>query len=117
MLKTTITNFRKNLYSMVDQTTKYDEPITVSTKTGNAVLISEEEYNSLMETLYLTAIPGMEESLLAAKDEPLEKGANAQKSNGNWTMWQVIFSRQAVKDLQKIKLLGCHLKFTNLLTY
>lgn len=79
MLNTTITNFRKNLYGMVDQTIKYDEPITVSTKTGNAVLISEEDYNSLMETLYLTTIPGMESSLIAAKNEPLEEGINASE--------------------------------------
>lgn len=55
MESTNITLLRKNLYKQVDSVIKYDEPITITTKSGNAVLISEKEYNSLMETLYLTS--------------------------------------------------------------
>ena len=49
MLNTNITNFRKNIFGMLEQTTKYNEPINISTKDGNAVVISEEDYNGLME--------------------------------------------------------------------
>lgn len=73
MISTTVTNFRKNLYQMVDQTVQFNAPLTVTTKMGNAVLISEEEYNSMLETLYLTSIPGMEESLIEAMNEPLDE--------------------------------------------
>lgn len=79
MTSTTVTNFRKNLYGMVQQTIDYDEPLTISTKTGNAVLISENEYQAMIETLYLTSIPGMEASLLEAKNEPLSEGVNARE--------------------------------------
>lgn len=79
MTSTTVTNFRKNLYGMVQQTIDYDEPLTISTKTGNAVLISENEYQAMIETLYLTSIPGMEASLLEAKNEPLSEGMNARE--------------------------------------
>lgn len=79
MTSTTVTNFRKNLYGMVQQTIDYDEPLTISTKTGNAVLISENEYQAMIETLYLTSIPGMGASLLEAKNEPLSEGVNARE--------------------------------------
>lgn len=62
MINTNITNFRKNIFGMLEQTIKYNEPINVNTKDGNAVIIMEEDYNGLMETLYLSSIPGMKEN-------------------------------------------------------
>ena len=44
----------------------------ISGKRGNAVLISEEDWNSIQETLYLSSIRGMKESILEASKEPLE---------------------------------------------
>ena len=64
MTTTTITNFRKNVYSMVENTVRFNEPVNITTKDGNAVMISEEEYLGLIETLYLTSIPGMKEKLV-----------------------------------------------------
>ena len=61
MLNTNITNFRKKLFSLLEQTIKYNEPINISTKDGNAVILSEEDYNGLMETVYLCSIPQMKE--------------------------------------------------------
>ena len=51
MTNINITNFRKNIYSIIDQIIKYNEPVNICTKNGNAVIISEEDYNNLMETL------------------------------------------------------------------
>ena len=48
MLNTNITNFRKNIFGMLEQTIKYNEPVNISTKDGNAVVISEADYNSLV---------------------------------------------------------------------
>lgn len=62
MINTNVTNFRKQIFELIDQTVKYNEPINISTKSGNAVLISEEEYNNLVETMYLNSIPGMSEN-------------------------------------------------------
>ena len=72
MLNTNITNFRKNIFGLLEQTIKYNEPMNVSTKDGNAVILSEEDYNGLMETLYLSSIPGMKERLLEGKATPIE---------------------------------------------
>ena len=63
MINTNVTNFRKNIYAMLEQTIKYNEPLNISTKNGNAVIMSEEDYRSLMATLDLVNTPGMEEKI------------------------------------------------------
>lgn len=73
MLNTNITNFRKNISGLLEQTIKYNEPVNVSTKDGNAVIISEEDYNGLMETLYLNSIPGMRERIIEGMNTPIEE--------------------------------------------
>ena len=53
-----------------------------TTKDGNAVLLPEEDYSGIMETLYLVSVPGMREKLMAAKAEPLEDCVD--ESAGEW---------------------------------
>lgn len=72
MTNTNITNFRKDIYELLEQTIKFNEPINISTKNGNAVVLSEEDYNGLMETVYLLNIPGMKEKLVEGKNTPKE---------------------------------------------
>ena len=59
-----ITHFRKNIFDLLEQTIRFNEPINVTTKNGNAVVLSEEDYNSLTETLRLSSIPGMKEKIV-----------------------------------------------------
>ncbi len=73
MIITNITNFRKNIFGMLEQTIKYNEPVHVSTKAGNAVIISEEDYNGLMETLHLSSIPGMKEQIKEGINTPVSE--------------------------------------------
>ena len=72
MTNINITNFRKDIYELLENTIKYNEPINISTKNGNAVVLSEEDYNGLMETIYLLNIPKMEEKLIKGKKEKIE---------------------------------------------
>ena len=72
MTNTNITSFRKNIFSFVDQAVTYGEVINVNTKNGNAVLLSVEDYRNMMETLHLSVIPGMVESIQKAAEEPLD---------------------------------------------
>ena len=58
---------------MLEQTIKYNEPVNISTKDGNAVIISEEDYNSLMETLYLYSIPEQREKIIEGLNTPIEE--------------------------------------------
>jgi len=67
----TASNARANLYRLIDQTNKSHEPVVISGKRNNAVLISEEDWNSIQETLYLISIPGMRESIVNEMKEPL----------------------------------------------
>lgn len=73
MLNTNITNFRKNIFSILEQTIKFNEPVNISTKDGNAVVLSEEDYNGLMETLYISSVPNMKEKIIAGLHTPLDE--------------------------------------------
>ncbi len=73
MTNINITNFRKDIYELLEQTIKYNETINISTKNGNAVVLSEEDYNSLIETLYLSNIPKMRNKLIKGKDENIDE--------------------------------------------
>lgn len=72
LTNTNATNFRKDIYELLKQTIKFNEPVNISTKDGNAILISESDYNSLMETLYLTTIPGMKEKIKDGMNTKIE---------------------------------------------
>lgn len=71
MINTNATNFRKDIYNVLEQTIKYNEPVNISTKDGNAVLLSEADYNGLMETLYLSSIPDMKNKIIDGIKTPL----------------------------------------------
>lgn len=66
------TSARNNFYSLIDNTCFNHEPVLITGKRGNSVLVSQQDWDSIMETLYLCSIPGMEESILKASKEPLE---------------------------------------------
>lgn len=70
---TNVSLLRKNLFSTIDSVVEYDEPITISTKKGNAVIISEEEYNSLKETVYLSSVPGLANKIKSGEKENIKK--------------------------------------------
>ena len=75
MTNTNITNFRKNLFDYVDQAINYGDVVNIATKHGNAVMMSEEDYTGLMETLHLSSTPGMTARLHKAAAEPIEECA------------------------------------------
>ena len=67
MTNTNITNFRKDIYKLLENAIKYNEPINISTKNGNAVVLSEEDYNNLIETLNICSIPKLKGELIKRK--------------------------------------------------
>jgi len=69
----TASDARSNLYRLIDETNDSHEPVIISGKRHNAVLIAEEDWKSIQETLFLTSIPGMKESIVDGMKEPLEK--------------------------------------------
>ncbi len=73
MTTLTATEARKRLYSLVDEVKESHEPIQIVGKRSSAVLISEEDWRSVQETLYLTSIPGMRESIRKGLKTPVEE--------------------------------------------
>jgi prevent-host-death family protein len=67
----TASQARANLYRLIDQTAQTHQPVMISGKRGNAVLLSAEDWSAIQETLYLLAIPGMRESIKDSMAEPL----------------------------------------------
>jgi antitoxin YefM len=64
---------RKRLYNLVDEVKDSHEPVQIVGKRNSAVLISEEDWKAIEETLYLTSIPGMRESIKKGLKTPVEK--------------------------------------------
>ena len=71
----TASEARANLYRLIDQTAESHQPIHIAGKRSSAVLLSEEDWQAIQETLYLLAIPGMRESIKEGMAEPLEGSA------------------------------------------
>jgi len=68
----TATEARNNIYNLIDQAFDESEPIQITGKRANAILISEEDWRAIQETLYLLSIPGMRESIIKGMKEPVE---------------------------------------------
>lgn len=69
-----ITSARKDLYNLVAGVNASHRPVTITSKTGNAVLISDEDWKDIEETLYLLSVPGLAQSIREAAAEPLSEG-------------------------------------------
>lgn len=66
------TEARSNFYRLMDQASSSHEPILITGKRGNAVLLSEEDWKSIQETMFLLSIPGMRESIRDGLSTPIE---------------------------------------------
>ena len=69
----TATEARRDLYRLVDQVQETHEPIQISGKRGNAVLVGEDDWRAVQETLYLVSIPGMRESIIEGIATPVDQ--------------------------------------------
>ena len=72
MTNTNATAFRKNIFSLLEQTVKYNEPVNISTKDGNAILLSEEDYNNVMATFEIYNNPDLLRKIIAGKETSVE---------------------------------------------
>ena len=58
-----VTDARSKLYNLIDEAAETHQPIVITGKRGNAVLVAEEDWNAISETLYLLSVSGMRESI------------------------------------------------------
>ena len=68
----TASEVRSNLYRLMDQAAETHQPIVISGKRTNAVLVPAEDWEAIQETLHLLSVPGMRESIKQGMDEPVE---------------------------------------------
>jgi antitoxin YefM len=73
MTTITATEARKQLYKLVDDVSDTHEPVQITGKRGNAVLVGEDDWRAVQETLFLVSIPGMRESVLEGMATPPEE--------------------------------------------
>ena len=70
-----VTEARANLYKLIDDTTVSHEPVVITGKRGNAVLLAEDDWNAINETLHLLSVPGMRESILEGMQDSIDSAA------------------------------------------
>ncbi len=75
-----VTEARAKLYNLIDETVSSHKPIIIKGKRSNAVLLSEEDWNAINETLYLVSMPGMRESIM----EGLQTSTDACSKDLDW---------------------------------
>jgi len=73
MSSITATEARKKLYTLLDDVADSHEPIQIAGKRNSAVLVAENDWRAIQETLYLTSIPGMRDSIIQGIKTPVEK--------------------------------------------
>lgn len=84
MTAISVTKARENIYQILSDVNSNSQPITITNNRGkNGVLLSEDDWNAIQETLYLNSIPGMAESIVEAGKEPLEE-CSAYDPNEEW---------------------------------
>ena len=75
MMTLNVTEARANLYKLIDDTTVSHEPVVITGKRGNAVLLAEDDWNAINETLHLLSVPGMRESIVEGMQESIDSAA------------------------------------------
>lgn len=75
MTTMSVSQARASLYRLIDAASESHEPVLITGKRGNAVLLSEDDWRSVQETLHLLSIPGMRESIVDGMAEPLESSS------------------------------------------
>ena len=84
MTEISITKAKENLYQTVLDVNEYSQPIIITNNRGkNAVLISEDDWLAIQETLYLNLIPGMTESILESRNEDISE-CTSYNPNEEW---------------------------------
>jgi antitoxin YefM len=71
----TASEARANLYRLIDEAASSHKPILITGKRANAVLVSEDDWRSIQETLYLLSIPNMRETIIEGMNTPVDECA------------------------------------------
>ena len=73
MSAVTASEARSNLYRLIDEVAASHDPLLITGKRANAVLVAEDDWNAIQETLHLVSIPGMRESIREGMETPIDQ--------------------------------------------
>jgi len=76
MISMNASEAREKLYRLLDETSSDHEPVLITGPRSNAVLVGEEDWNSMQETLYLLSVPGMREAITEGLATPIDRCEN-----------------------------------------
>ena len=76
----TASEARANLYRLIDEAASSHQPLLISGKRNKAVLVSEEDWEAIQETLFLLSVPGMRESIRQGTETPVDECAVSRSS-------------------------------------
>jgi antitoxin YefM len=91
MTAITASEARANLYRLIDEAASSHQPLLISGKRNKAVLVSEEDWTAIQETLFLLSVPGMRESIREGMDTPVVEC-------DEYLDWRLVYTKQAQKD-------------------
>ena len=77
MITISVSRARKNLYKLIDESATAHDPIQITGRRNNAVLISGEDWSAIQETMYLLSVPGMRESIIKGLKTPVKRCSRA----------------------------------------
>jgi antitoxin YefM len=69
----TATQARQSIYQLIEEVELHHHPVHITGKRGNAVLVGESDWNAIQETLYLSTIPEMRESIIEGLKTPVSE--------------------------------------------
>ena len=91
-----VTQARKDIYRLIESVHNRHEPVQITGKNNNIVLVSEEDWKSVNETLYLLSIQGMRQSIVEGMATPVDECA--EKLSGDFK----VYTKDALKDAKKL---------------
>lgn len=78
-----VTNVRKDIYNLINEINEYNEPVLISAKKGNVIMLSQEEWEGIQETLYLLSNKKMKEKLFDGKNTPNDECVGVEELGWN----------------------------------
>ena len=73
MININISDFKKNINDIINQTVKYNQPVSINTKLGNVVLLSEEDFNNINATIELINNTEMKNKIIEGLNTPVSE--------------------------------------------
>lgn len=106
MINTNVSTLRKNIFGLLEQAIKYNEVLNISTKDGNAVIISEQDYYDMVETLQLLTQPEMKAKIMRGQSIELYDCLSDEDINRAGNNYEILYTEDAIDDLSRIETAG-----------